>query len=172
MSDRVVFHTNAGDVLIELFGEQAPKTVANFLAYVDNGFYDNTLFHRVIDGFVIQGGGFGPGMLEKETEAPIENEATNGLKNMALTLSMARTPDPHSASSQFFINLADNGFLDHTAPTPQGFGYCVFGRVVEGEDAIERIRKVQTGTYGFHRDVPQEDMLIEKAERVAAEASA
>ncbi len=160
----VKLHTNFGVITLQLDAEKAPLTTANFLEYVNNGFYENTLFHRVIDGFMIQGGGFMSGMIPKETREPIQNEAANGLKNEAYTIAMARTPNPHSASSQFFINIADNGFLNYTAPTSQGFGYCVFGKVVEGQDVIERIRKVKTGSQGGHQDVPVEDVIIEKAE--------
>lgn len=160
----VKLHTNFGVITLQLDAEKAPLTTANFLEYVNNGFYENTLFHRVIDGFMIQGGGFTPGMIPKETRDEIQNEAANGLKNEAYTIAMARTPNPHSASSQFFINVADNGFLNYTAPTSQGFGYCVFGKVVEGQDVIERIRKVKTGSQGGHQDVPVEDVIIEKAE--------
>jgi peptidyl-prolyl cis-trans isomerase B (cyclophilin B) len=162
----VKLHTNFGVITLQLDAEKAPLTTANFLEYVNQGFYENTLFHRVIDGFMIQGGGFMPGMIPKETREPIQNEAANGLKNEAYTIAMARTPNPHSASSQFFINVADNGFLNYTAATPQGFGYCVFGKVVDGQDVIERIRKVKTGSQGGHQDVPVEDVIIEKAEVV------
>ena len=159
----VVLTTNFGDIKIELFTEQAPKTVANFLEYVNSGFYDGTIFHRVIPGFMIQGGGMAPGMEEKNTNAPIENEANSGVKNERGTLSMARTQDPHSASSQFFINSADNGFLDFRSETPDGWGYAVFGRVVEGLEVLDKISAVKTGNYGYHQDVPKEDVLIEKA---------
>jgi peptidyl-prolyl cis-trans isomerase B (cyclophilin B) len=162
----VKLHTNFGVITLQLDAEKAPLTTANFLEYVNQGFYENTLFHRVIDGFMIQGGGFMPGMIPKETREPIQNEAANGLKNEAYTIAMARTPNPHSASSQFFINVSDNGFLNYTAPTSQGFGYCVFGKVVAGQDVIERIRKVKTGSQGGHQDVPVEDVIIEKAEAV------
>lgn len=160
----VKLHTNYGIITLELDAEKAPLTVQNFLEYVADGFYDNTLIHRVIDGFVIQGGGFAPGMKGKPTRAPIQNEADNGLKNEAYTVAMARTPDPHSATSQFFINLADNGFLDYTAPTPRGYGYCVFGRVLEGRDVVDKIGQVNTGNRAGHPDVPVEDVVIEKAE--------
>lgn len=156
--------TNFGAITIQLDEEKAPLTCANFLKYVENGFYDNVIFHRVIDGFMIQGGGFMPGMIPKETAAPIQNEAANGLKNEVYTLAMARTPDPHSASAQFFINVSNNSFLNHTAPTAQGFGYCVFGKVVEGQDVVDRIKKVKTGNQSGHQDVPVEDVIIEKAE--------
>ena len=160
----VKLHTNFGDITINLNAEKAPKTVANFLAYVEKGFYNGTIFHRVIDGFMIQGGGFMPGMIQKETMAEIENEAANGLKNEAYTIAMARTPNPHSASSQFFINTANNNFLDYTAPTPQGFGYCVFGKVTSGKEVVDRIGKVKTGSNAGYQDVPLEDVIIESAE--------
>ena len=159
-------HTNFGTISIELDEARAPETARNFLSYVQNGFYANTIFHRVIDGFMIQGGGFEPGMHQKETAAPIKNEATNGLSNARYTIAMARTSDPHSASSQFFINVGDNTFLDHTAPTPQGWGYCVFGKVTDGQDVVDRIKGVKTGKRGFHADVPVEDVVIERAELV------
>ena len=152
-----------GVVTLELDQDKAPKTVANFLEYVKKGHYDNTVFHRVISGFMIQGGGFQPGMKEKATGAPVENEANNGLKNDNYTVAMARTQAPHSASAQFFINVADNGFLNHTAPTPQGWGYAVFGKVVGGRDVVDRIKAVKTGRKGFHDDVPLQDVVIEKA---------
>src|SRR5690606_23623731 len=150
----------------ELDSERAPQTVANFLEYVRSGFFDNTVFHRVIDGFMVQGGGFEPGMNQKRTNAPIKNEADNGLKNEAYTVAMARTSDPNSATAQFFINVSDNAFLDHTAPTPQGWGYAVFGRVVEGKDVVDAIRKVPTGSRGMHQDVPLTDVVFERAEEV------
>jgi peptidyl-prolyl cis-trans isomerase B (cyclophilin B) len=159
----VELHTNHGVIKIELDAEKAPKSVENFLNYVKAGHYDNTVFHRVIDGFMIQGGGFEPGMKQKPTDAPITNEANNGLKNVKGTLAMARTNDPHSATAQFFINVNDNDFLNHTSPTPQGWGYAVFGKVVEGLDVIDVIRKVKTGSKGFHQDVPVDDVIIEKA---------
>jgi len=158
--------TNHGVITLELNSEKAPKTAANFLAYVEAGHYDGTIFHRVIDGFMIQGGGMSAGMKEKSTNAPIENEANNGLKNDRGTIAMARTSDPHSASAQFFINLKDNDFLNHTAPSGQGWGYCVFGRVVDGMDVVDKIKGVKTGNKGFHQDVPVEDVIIEKAEAV------
>ena len=158
--------TNLGAITLELDAAKAPKTVANFLAYVKAGHYDGTIFHRVIDGFMIQGGGFLPGMRQKPTNAPIENEAANGLKNLRGTIAMARTQDPHSATAQFFINVADNDFLDFRAPTANGWGYCVFGRVVEGMDVVDKIKSVRTGSRGFHQDVPLEDIVIEKAEIV------
>jgi len=162
----VNLHTNFGLISIELDEQRAPETTKNFLSYVKDGFYTNTVFHRVIDGFMIQGGGFEPGMKQKATGSPIKNEAANGLKNARYSIAMARTSDPHSASSQFFINVGDNGFLDHTSPSPQGWGYCVFGKVVSGQDVVDRIKAVKTGKRGFHDDVPVEDMVIEKAEVV------
>jgi len=162
-SPRVKLTTTAGDIVIELDAANAPKSAENFLAYTRDGFYDNTVFHRVIDGFMVQGGGFEPGMKQKTTNAPIENEANNGLKNDKYTLAMARTNDPHSATSQFFINVANNDFLNHTAPTPQGWGYAVFGKVVEGQDVVDAIRGVKTGNSGFHQNVPTNDVVIEKA---------
>ncbi|OQA32364.1 MAG: Peptidyl-prolyl cis-trans isomerase cyp18 [Betaproteobacteria bacterium ADurb.Bin341] len=164
----VKLQTNFGVITLELDAEKAPKTVENFLAYVSAGHYDNTLFHRVIGSFMIQGGGFAPGMKQKEVNAPIENEAANGLKNKRGTIAMARTGDPHSATAQFFINVVDNDFLDFKLPSGSGWGYCVFGRVVEGMDVVDNIRKVKTGTKGFHGDVPVEDVLIEKAEVLSA----
>jgi peptidyl-prolyl cis-trans isomerase B (cyclophilin B) len=158
--------TNHGVITLELDSEKAPQTAANFLAYVEAGHYDGTIFHRVIDGFMIQGGGMGVGMKEKATREPVENEATNGLKNDRGTIAMARTSDPHSATAQFFINVADNDFLNHRAPSGQGWGYCVFGRVVEGMDVVDQIKGVKTGNKGFHQDVPAEDVIIEKAEVV------
>lgn len=152
-----------GVVTIELDQEHAPKSTANFLAYVASGHYDNTIFHRIIPGFMVQGGGMEPGMKQKQTTAPIENEANNGLKNNNYTLAMARTGDPHSATSQFFINVANNDFLNHTAPTSQGWGYAVFGKVVEGTEIVDKIKSVKTGRSGFHDDVPNEDVVIEKA---------
>ena len=160
----VVLSTNHGDITIELDAEKAPKTVENFLSYVKAGHYDGTIFHRVIDGFMIQGGGFEPGMKEKKCGEPIDNEASNGLANEQYTIAMARTNDPHSATAQFFINVKDNGFLDYSGP--DHWGYCVFGRVTAGEDVVDDIRKVRTGTKGFHGDVPVEDVIIEKAEIV------
>ncbi|MBU6468469.1 MAG: peptidyl-prolyl cis-trans isomerase [Betaproteobacteria bacterium] len=152
--------TNHGDIVIELNAEKAPKTVANFLAYVEAGFYNNTIFHRVIDGFMIQGGGFEPGMNQKATQAAIENEAANGLTNDVYTIAMARTPNPHSATAQFFINVANNSFLNFRSATPDGFGYCVFGRVTEGQDVVDAIKKVATGNRAGHADVPKEDVVI------------
>lgn len=158
------FTTNLGSFDLELDAKAAPKTVANFERYVTEGFYNGTLFHRVIDGFMIQGGGFEAGMQHKEGHAPIENEAMNGLKNDKYTIAMARTSDPHSATSQFFINVSDNDFLNHTVPSGQGWGYAVFGRVVKGFDVIDRIAKVKTGSNRGFQDVPKEDVVIEKAE--------
>jgi len=163
----VVMKTTAGTVTIVLDIDKAPKTVENFLAYVDAGFYDNTLFHRVIKGFMIQGGGFTKGMKQKETRPPIENEADNGLKNDRGTIAMARTNFPHSASSQFFINLVDNTFLNHTAKTTRGWGYCVFGHVTEGMDVVDEIAKVPTGTRFGSGDVPLEDVTILSIRRQA-----
>lgn len=162
----VKLHTNYGVITLELNAEKAPKTVANFLEYVNSGFYNNTVFHRVIDGFMIQGGGFEPGMKQKETNAEIENEAANGLTNDAYTVAMARTPNPHSASSQFFINVKNNSFLNFSAPTAQGYGYCVFAKVVEGQDVVDTIKKVKTGNKAGHQDVPVADVIIERAEVV------
>ena len=162
----VKLHTNHGVITIDLDAKRAPETVANFLEYVKSGFFNNTVFHRVIDGFMIQGGGFEPGMKQKATRQPIKNEAANGLKNDKYTVAMARTSDPHSATAQFFINTADNAFLNHTAPTAQGWGYAVFGKVVEGTDVVDKIRKVKTGTRGMHQDVPADDVVIERAEEV------
>ncbi|MFJ2991808.1 peptidylprolyl isomerase [Pandoraea sp. NPDC087047] len=163
----VELHTNHGVIRIELDADKAPKTVENFLNYVKNGFYDGTVFHRVINGFMVQGGGFEAGMKQKSTEAPIENEANNGLKNNKYTLAMARTNDPHSATAQFFINVSDNDFLNHSAPTSQGWGYAVFGKVVEGQEVVDAIKGVKTGSKGFHQDVPVDDVVIEKAVIVA-----
>jgi peptidyl-prolyl cis-trans isomerase B (cyclophilin B) len=154
---------NYGVITLELDQEKAPKTVANFLSYVNKGHYDRTIFHRVIPGFMVQGGGFEPGMTQKPTDAPVENEANNGLKNNHYTVAMARTQAPHSASAQFFINVADNNFLNHTAPSMQGWGYAVFGKVVGGTDVVDKIAGVKTGNKGGHGDVPTEDVVIEKA---------
>ena len=162
----VRLHTNFGIIALDLDAERAPETVKNFLAYVESGFYSNTVFHRVIDGFMVQGGGFEPGMNQKSARETIKNEASNGLKNERYTIAMARTSEPHSASSQFFINVKDNGFLDHTAPNAQGWGYCVFGKVVEGRDVVDEIKQVKTGKRGAHADVPVEDVIIERAEVV------
>ena len=158
------FTTNKGVIDIELDHEHAPKSSANFEQYVRDGFYDGTIFPRVIKGFMIQGGGFERGMKEKATRAPIENEAANGLKNNKYTIAMARTSAPHSASSQFFINVVDNDFLNHTAPNPQGWGYAVFGKVTAGQNVVDEIARVPTSTHGFYGDVPVDDIVIEKAE--------
>ena len=160
----VKLHTNHGDITIELDAEKAPETVKNFLDYAGSGFYDGTIFHRVIDGFMVQGGGFEPGMKQKKVNAPIKNEAANGLKNDNYTVAMARTGDPHSATAQFFINIKDNDFLNHTSPSGQGWGYCVFGKVVEGKEVVDAIRKVKTGNRSGFQDVPVEDVIITKAE--------
>ncbi len=161
---RVLLQTSQGDITLELDADRAPKTVENFLTYVRAGHYDGTLFHRVIEGFMIQGGGYTKDFVLKPTRPPIENEAGNGLKNLRGTIAMARTANPHSATAQFFINTADNGFLDHTAPTAQGWGYAVFGKVVAGMDVVERIERLPTGPAGpFARDVPQQAVWIEKA---------
>ncbi|TMH52006.1 MAG: peptidyl-prolyl cis-trans isomerase [Betaproteobacteria bacterium] len=162
----VKLKTNFGIIALELDTGRAPETVKNFLDYVESGFYSNTVFHRVIDGFMIQGGGFEPGMRQKPVRGPIKNEADNGVKNERYTIAMARTSEPHSASSQFFINVKDNGFLDHTAPNAQGWGYCVFGKIVEGQDVVDKIKRVKTGKRGGHADVPVEDVIIERAEVV------
>ena len=156
--------TNHGDIVIELDAETAPESAKNFISYVEAGHYNNTVFHRVINGFMIQGGGFEPGMKQKPTGAPIKNEADNGLKNEAGTIAMARTQDPNSATAQFFINVADNDFLNYRSPDVQGWGYCVFGRVSEGMDIVDKIKSVKTGTSGFHQDVPKEDVIIQSAE--------
>ena len=158
----VEMHTSKGLITLELDAEKAPVTVANFIEYVKSGHFDGTIFHRVIPGFVIQGGGMESGMKEKPTQPPIENEADNGLKNVTGSICMARTNDPHSATSQFFINLKDNQFLDHTGKNPQGWGYAVFGQVTDGMDVVEAIAAVQTGNAGFHQDVPVEDIVVEK----------
>ncbi|MHC8732327.1 peptidylprolyl isomerase [Arenicellales bacterium IMCC56312] len=158
----VEMHTSKGLITLELDAEKAPVTVANFIEYVNSGHFDGTIFHRVIPGFVIQGGGLESGMKEKPTQAPIENEADNGLKNVTGSICMARTNDPHSATSQFFINLKDNQFLDHTEKSPQGWGYAVFGQVTDGMNVVEAIAAVQTGNAGFHQDVPVEDIVVEK----------
>ena len=160
---RVELKTNLGPIVIELNQEKAPKTVANFLQYVKDGHYNSTVFHRVIDGFMIQGGGFDKDMKQKKTRAPIENEAANGLKNDYGTIAMARTPDPHSASAQFFINVKQNDFLNYREPTPQGYGYTVFGKVVSGMDIVDKIAKVQTGNAGPYQNVPREPVVIESA---------
>lgn len=158
--------TNFGTLDIELDAAKAPKTVENFLTYAREGFYDGTVFHRVIDNFMVQGGGFTTGMKQKPTHQPIENEANNGLRNERGTLAMARTSDPHSATAQFFINVVDNDFLNFTAPTPQGWGYCVFGRVVNGMQIVDRIKGVATTTKGMHQNVPMTDIIIDKVEIV------
>jgi peptidyl-prolyl cis-trans isomerase B (cyclophilin B) len=163
----VVLHTNHGDITLELDAENAPASTANFLQYVRDGHYDNTLFHRVIPGFMIQGGGMEPGMKQKPTRKPVANEATNGVKNKNYTVAMARTSEPHSATAQFFINVADNDFLDYTAPSANGWGYCVFGKVTAGRDVVDKIKAVPTATSGFHQNVPQQDVVILKAEEVA-----
>lgn len=160
----VKLHTNFGEITIELDAEKAPVTVANFLAYVESGFYVDTIFHRVIDGFMIQGGGFTTEMSQKNTNAPIKNEANNGLANKKYTIAMARTPNPDSASSQFFINVADNDFLNFSAPTSQGWGYCVFGKVTAGTEVIDKIAKVKTGSRNGHQDVPADSVIIQRAE--------
>jgi peptidyl-prolyl cis-trans isomerase B (cyclophilin B) len=160
----IKLHTNFGEISIELDADKAPITVANFLQYVEDGFYENTIFHRVIDGFMIQGGGFDTDMKQKATKAPIKNEADNGLTNKNYTIAMARTPNPDSASSQFFINVADNDFLNFSSPTAQGWGYCVFGKVTAGTEVVDKIKKVKTGNRNGHQDVPVEPVIIERAE--------
>jgi peptidyl-prolyl cis-trans isomerase B (cyclophilin B) len=160
---KVLLKTNKGDITLSLDSAKAPKTVANFLQYVKSGHYDGTIFHRVIDNFMIQGGGMTPGLKEKTSGAQIENEADNGLKNERGSVAMARTSDPHSATAQFFINVGDNDFLNHSAKNAQGWGYAVFGKVTDGLDVVDAIRKVKTGNTGFHQDVPAEDVVIEKA---------
>ncbi len=162
----IKLQTSMGDIVLELNEEAAPKTVANFLDYVNSGHYDGTIFHRVIDGFMIQGGGFSEDMSQKPTQAPVENEADNGLKNAAYAVAMARTADPHSATAQFFINVKKNDFLDHTAKTPQGWGYAVFGKVVKGHNVVNKIKSVATTTRSGHQDVPVEPIIIHKAEVV------
>lgn len=162
----VKFETNFGNITIELNREKSPMTVANFLSYVDDGFYDGTIFHRVIKGFMIQGGGFDESMSQKQTKAAIENEANNGLKNDHYTIAMARTSMPHSATAQFFINGNNNDFLNHTAPTGSGWGYCVFGKVIEGMDVVDKIIQVKTGNKNGHQDVPVENVVIKKASRI------
>tara|TARA_S200000501_G_C20862816_1_gene760607 strand:- start:1083 stop:1580 length:498 start_codon:yes stop_codon:yes gene_type:complete len=160
---KVNLETNLGNITIELDKKKAPKTVNNFVKYIQEGHYDKTIFHRVINGFMIQGGGFEKNMKEKATTAPIENEADNGLKNKAYTLAMARTSDPHSASAQFFINLVDNDFLDHSSKTMSGWGYAVFGKVIKGMEVVDKISEVATATKGFHDDVPVKPITIKKA---------
>jgi len=162
----VKIHTNYGVITLTLFADKAPITVANFLEYVKEGFYDNTIFHRVIDGFMVQGGGFEPGMDQKESKATIQNEANNGLANNLGTVAMARTNEPHSATAQFFINVGDNSFLNFRSESTDGWGYCVFAEVSEGMDVVEKIRAVETGNSGYHQDVPVEDVIIQKAEIV------
>ncbi len=162
---RVTIRTNYGEIQVELFNEQAPATVKNFLSYVDRGFYNGTIFHRVIPNFMIQGGGYTPGMVEKATMAPVRNEAGNGLPNRRGTLAMARTMDPHSATAQFFINVVDNPFLNYRSPDPRGFGYCVFGRVISGIDVVDRIKSVATKNAGLHQDVPVRDVVINSIAR-------
>ena len=160
--------TTHGDIVIELFADKAPKTAANFEQYVLDGHYNGTILHRVINGFMIQGGGFTADMDQKDTRDPIQNEANNGVSNKTYTIAMARTPDPHSASAQFFINVADNDFLDFRSESMQGWGYCVFGQVVQGQDVVDRIKTVATGRKGGHQDVPVEPVVIEKAEIIQA----
>jgi peptidyl-prolyl cis-trans isomerase B (cyclophilin B) len=160
----VTIHTNYGVINVELFADKAPETVANFLSYAKEGFYDNTIFHRVIDGFMVQGGGFEPGMEQKATKATIKNEANNGLANEVGTLAMARTNEPHSASSQFFINVANNSFLNFRSESGDGWGYCVFAKVTNGMDVVNKIKDVKTGNSGYHQDVPVEDVVIQKVE--------
>lgn len=158
----ITLHTNYGDIAVELDFEKAPKSAANFKQYAEEGFYNGTIFHRVINNFMVQGGGFTEDMQQKTTKEPIENEADNGLKNNTGTLAMARTMDPHSATGQFFINVADNDFLNHSAKTSQGWGYAVFGKVTNGMDVIEKIKNVSTGSFGPHQDVPKEAVVIER----------
>ena len=158
--------TSFGPITIELDSAKAPASAANFLEYVRSGHYDGTLFHRVINGFMVQGGGFESGMRQRPVGAPIKNEAANGLRNEKYTVAMARTSDPHSATAQFFINVADNDFLNHTAPTAQGWGYCVIGKITSGFEVIDKIRVVRTSRFGAHQDVPEQDVLIERAEVV------
>ena len=166
MNPQVKLETSAGDILIELDAEKAPLSAQNFIDYVKAGHYDNTVFHRVIRGFMIQGGGFEPGMKQKPTQAPIQNEANNGLKNQKYTLAMARTGAPHSATAQFFINTTDNGFLNFTAESSSGWGYAVFGKVVAGQSVVDAIEGVKTGRKGFHDDVPLDDVVIQRASLV------
>ena len=163
MKHTVELHTNHGLIKIELDAEKAPASVENFLGYVRRGHYDGTVFHRVIKGFMVQGGGMTADMKQKPTAAPIQNEANNGLKNLKYTVAMARTQAPHSATAQFFINVADNDFLNHSAPSLQGWGYAVFGKVVQGTEVVDKLRAVKTGRKGFHDDVPKDDVVIEKA---------
>lgn len=159
----ITLHTNYGDIVIELDFEKAPKSAANFKQYVEEGFYNGTIFHRVIDGFMVQGGGFTEDFQQKETREMIQNEADNGLQNLTGTLAMARTNDPHSATAQFFINVKDNSFLNHSGKNTSGWGYCVFGKVVDGMDVVNKIKGVKTGTKGFHQDVPKEAVIIQSA---------
>lgn len=168
----IILHTNFGDISLELDYEKAPKTAANFEQYVTDGFYDGIIFHRVINGFMIQGGGFEPGMVQKDTRENIENEADNGLSNAAGTVAMARTMDPHSASAQFFINVSDNTFLDHTAKTTEGWGYAVFGKIVDGMDVVNKLKTAATTMRAGHQDVPADDIIIESAELVTEDADA
>ena len=163
---KVKLSTNHGDIVLQLDAEKAPKTVENFVQYVKEGHFDNTVFHRVIKGFMIQGGGFEPGMSQKKTRASIQNEADNGLKNKKYSIAMARTMEPHSASAQFFINSSDNDFLNHSGKNVQGWGYAVFGEVIEGREIVDAIEKVATGSKAGHQDVPKDDVIIEKAEIV------
>jgi peptidyl-prolyl cis-trans isomerase B (cyclophilin B) len=163
---RVKLQTSHGDIIVELDAGKAPVSVDNFLQYVNERFYDNTMFHRVISGFMIQGGGFEPGMKQKATRAPIKNEADNGLKNEPYTVAMARTVNPHSATAQFFINVGNNDFLNFRTATSEAYGYCVFGKVVEGREVVDKIKAMATGTRGAHQDVPSEDVVISKAEVV------
>jgi len=167
-ANMVIMKTSKGDIKIELFADKAPETVKNFLNYVDSKFYDGTIFHRVISGFMIQGGGFTADMQQKPTSAPVKNEAANGLKNTRGTLAMARTSDPQSATAQFFINVVDNDFLNFTSPDARGYGYCVFGKVTEGMDVVDAIRNVKTGNKGFFQDVPVETVEIIEARKVTA----
>lgn len=164
---KVELQTSKGKIVLELDMANAPVTTQNFVNYVESGHYDGTIFHRVIDNFMVQGGGFAIGMKEKQTQNPIKNEAGNGLKNNQYTIAMARTNDPHSATAQFFINVNNNDFLNHSSPTPQGWGYAVFGKVIEGSDVVDAIKGVRTGSKGYHDDVPIEDIVIEKAKVVA-----
>jgi len=161
---KVKLSTNHGDIVLQLNAEKAPQTVENFVQYVKDGHFDNTVFHRVIKGFMIQGGGFEPGMSQKKTRASIQNEADNGLKNTKYSIAMARTMEPHSASAQFFINASDNDFLNHSGKNVQGWGYAVFGEVIEGREVVDAIEKVATGSKAGHQDVPKDDVIIEKAE--------
>lgn len=159
----ILFETKLGNITVELFETDAPETTANFKQYVEDGFYNGTIFHRVIDGFMIQGGGFEPGMIQKDTRDPISNEASNGLSNNRGTLAMARTTDPHSATAQFFINVTDNDFLNFRSETPDGFGYCVFGRVFDGLDVVDAIKAVETTHRAGHSDVPRDEVIINQA---------